>query len=125
MERESIHLRLDRRDHFRMAMAQGKNAESAETINELPTANVADQASFCAPFNNGVNCFCLRPSIQIFIEIADGLGNELVLLLRCQVICRVKIHADIVDLLAEISHRFGMNTDLMRYGVLGTEDESY
>src|SRR5690349_17237252 len=106
MQRQPIHLCPDRRDHFRMAMAQGKNAEPAETIYEFAAADVADQASFSAPFNNGVNRFCFRPTIEILIEIVDRLSDELVLLLRCQVIYRVKIHAGIVTLLDKLSHRF-------------------
>ena len=102
MQRQPIHLCPDRRDHFGMAMAQGKNAEPTETIYEFSAADVADQASFSAPFNNAINWFCFRPTIEILIEIVDRLSDELVLLVRCQVICRVKIHAGIVTLLDKI-----------------------
>src|ERR1041385_8629397 len=103
MQCKPIELCPDRRDHFRMAMAQGKNAKPAETVDEFPAAHVADQASFSAPFHNAVCWFGVRPPVEILIEIVDRLSDELVLLLRCFVVYIVKIHARIVNLLQKIS----------------------
>ena len=74
MERQPIHLRLDGRDYFRMAMAQGEDAESAKAIDKLASRNVAQNATFPKPFNDRAgDRFRFRPAIQELIEAVYGL----------------------------------------------------
>ena len=93
MERHAIHLPSDGVDDFWVAMAERENSKPAEAIDELASVHVAQDAAFAEPFDHSAgDSPGIGPTIQIGIEVLDSFPDQLVRLLRREIVCEVEVH---------------------------------
>ena len=93
MEGHAIHLLLDGVDDFWMAMAQRENSKPAQAVNELASRNITQDAAFAEPFDHrAFDSPGIGPTIQIGIEVLDSFPDQLVRLLRREIVCEVEVH---------------------------------
>src|SRR5215472_7859371 len=114
MQGQSIHLRLNRTNHFRMTMPKRKNSEATKTVDEFTPMNVPQETPLALPFDHrSLHDPGLRPTIQIGIKILDALPDDSVFLL----VCRLVIDSDV--------HRFKVIRNGWRVGFLQAKVNSF